>query len=270
MRAFATLSAAQATVLRRRARDMTARTSARSAIIFAPHADDETLGCGNTIIRKVEAGAEIDVVVAFDGVRAWHRSWNHEALGLDEYVELRRAECREACRRLGLSPERVHFLGFGGASETSVPELAEQLRKFAASCVVDEVFGPCGIDDQEDHRALAEAVRCLRGDVLAGVDVFEYPVWFSKRWAWTRPERSSARQMTDLLLGPMIATVRLRPRVVRSPDSSRQKRDALAAHASQLTPSSEHPDRWTLDSDWIEEFLAPDELFFAVQELHRP
>ena len=135
----------------------------RSAIVFAPHADDETLGCGNTIIRKVATGADVDVVVAFDGVRAWNRSWNHDELGLDDYVELRRAECHEACRRLGLGPERVHFLGFGAASETSVPELAAQLRRFASRREVAEVFSPCGIDEQEDHRrACGCGTRALR------------------------------------------------------------------------------------------------------------
>ena len=244
---------------------MTARTSPRSAIVFAPHADDETLGCGNTIIRKVATGADVDVVVAFDGVRAWNRSWNHDELGLDDYVELRRAECHEACRRLGLGPERVHFLGFGAASETSVPELAAQLRRFASRREVAEVFSPCGIDEQEDHRALAAAVRGLCGDAFAGVDLFEYPVWFSKRWAWTRPERSWARQVADLVLGPVSATVRLRPRFVRSPDSSAQKRHALAAHRSQLTATPEHPRRWILEPEWTKTFLGPDELFFAVR-----
>jgi hypothetical protein len=39
----------------------------RSAVVFAPHPDDETLGCGGTIVRKIRAGARVRLVVMTDG-----------------------------------------------------------------------------------------------------------------------------------------------------------------------------------------------------------
>ena len=39
----------------------------RSAIFFSPHQDDETLGCGGTIIRKKRMGAEVKIVFMTDG-----------------------------------------------------------------------------------------------------------------------------------------------------------------------------------------------------------
>src|SRR3972149_6748886 len=41
-----------------------------SAIVFAPHPDDETLGCGGTIIKKKRAGAKIRIVFTTDGRHA--------------------------------------------------------------------------------------------------------------------------------------------------------------------------------------------------------
>ena len=44
------------------------RTSQRApAIVFAPHPDDETLGCGGTILKKRSLGAPVEVVFLTDG-----------------------------------------------------------------------------------------------------------------------------------------------------------------------------------------------------------
>ena len=41
-------------------------------IVVAPHPDDETLGCGATIMQKLAAGTPVHVVIATDG-RYWPR-----------------------------------------------------------------------------------------------------------------------------------------------------------------------------------------------------
>ena len=53
--------------LRTVARDETSTTGTRSALVLAPHPDDETLGCGATILRKVAAGTPVHVLVVTDG-----------------------------------------------------------------------------------------------------------------------------------------------------------------------------------------------------------
>lgn len=39
----------------------------RTATVFSPHSDDETLGCGGTIIKKKRAGAKVKIVFIPDG-----------------------------------------------------------------------------------------------------------------------------------------------------------------------------------------------------------
>ena len=39
----------------------------RNVLVFAPHQDDDTLGCGGTIRRLVELGAKVTVVYMTDG-----------------------------------------------------------------------------------------------------------------------------------------------------------------------------------------------------------
>lgn len=62
---------------------------ARQVTIFAPHADDETLGCGGAILRHKSKGAFVRVVVMTDG-----------AAGGDPAT--RRQEVQKACACLGV------------------------------------------------------------------------------------------------------------------------------------------------------------------------
>ncbi len=44
----------------------------RSALVFSPHPDDESLGCGGTIIKKKSLGARVKLVHMTDGSAANH------------------------------------------------------------------------------------------------------------------------------------------------------------------------------------------------------
>src|SRR6516162_4744018 len=83
-----------------RAEDMTAQTATRSCLVLAPHPDDETLGCGATIMRKLAAGTPVQVIIAADG--NWYRS---SKLSVDAVNEIREEEARRACAILGLPYE---------------------------------------------------------------------------------------------------------------------------------------------------------------------
>ena len=76
------------------------------ALVFAPHQDDEVLGCGGTILSKIAAGADVRCVFLTDG-SASHRG----LLARDELVALRRREALAAGGILGLAADRITFLG---------------------------------------------------------------------------------------------------------------------------------------------------------------
>ena len=239
-------------LLVRLARDDTATTRSRSALVLAPHADDETIGCGGTILAKTAAGTAVRVVIAADGGDP-----------------VRRAECVEACRRLGVHEDDVKFLGFpDGALGEHVAEIVELLRALVRDFSPSELYAPSTIDAHPDHRALATAVDRLVPSELRNTDVFAYPVWFWNRWAWVDRATPRWQQRLQLVWRPLVYTATTRTRVVRTEGIGQRKRHALDAHASQVLPSSAGPGREVLDPEWLALFLGPEELFFRVQEPH--
>jgi LmbE family N-acetylglucosaminyl deacetylase len=227
----------QRRVLVGRARDITTRTAARSALVLAPHPDDETIGCGATIARKVSCGTPVRVVIATDSDRA------------------RRAECAEACRRLGLPPDALHFLGLpDGGLAAHQQDLDGALRAAVGSFRPDDVIAPFATDAHPDHRALAASAGRLCADALSDATVLSYPVWFWNRWAWVDPSMPRRAQDVELVWRPLVATFSLRARAVRTGGFLAHKRNALAAHASH-----------TLDADWLTMFFGSEELFFETR-----
>jgi LmbE family N-acetylglucosaminyl deacetylase len=229
-------------VLRRLAHDITDPSTTASAVVFAPHPDDETIGCGGVIARKRLAGTEVRVVVAADGGDP-----------------IRRAECVEACRRLGVAETDVRFLGFAdGALAGSRPELETALLEALGSRPA-QIFVPSAVDAHADHRALAAAIASLPADLLGDADVLAYPIWFWNRWAWVDRTTPPWKQRLQLVWRPVHQFVRTRVVSIDTTATLAQQRSALDAHESQLHPVDGSTG---LDRDWLDTFLASPAVFF--------
>ena len=77
----------------------------RRILVFAPHADDELLSCGGTILKYRRWGTEVIVLVASSGTGGTPSPGR-----LSEVEEIRRREFEVSRRELGL-PGRSEFLG---------------------------------------------------------------------------------------------------------------------------------------------------------------
>jgi LmbE family N-acetylglucosaminyl deacetylase len=121
-------------------------------LVIAPHADDETFGCGGTIARRVAERHEVHVVVAsLSDVLAANRVLKNSAAQ-------RREELGEALRLLGV--QRHTLLGFPENRLDQVPqvELVTRLDELLDEQRYDQVLFPADSHHQ-DHRALFHACR---------------------------------------------------------------------------------------------------------------
>lgn len=245
------------------ARDVTAATGTRSALVVAPHPDDETLGCGATILRKVAAGARVTVLVATDGSDS-HRS---AFLPPHRLAELRRAEMAEAARRLGLRPDDVHWAGLvDGTVAGQERRLTDTVAALLDRLRPDEVYATCAAEPHPDHAAVGRAARAAVASAGAA-ELFEYPVWLWGSWPLRRSDRmGSVVDATGRVIRRTAVAVRTGP-------YRDGKLHALQAHASQLRrpPTVPPGEVWAGLPETVLAAAADDlELFFPVAPSARP
>lgn len=89
-----------------------------SIIVFAPHADDETLGCGGLLAMAHRNGAKSRVVLLTNGDGFWFaasRTYKTFRITPDRLIGFacrRQTETIKALETLGLRPSQVTFLGY--------------------------------------------------------------------------------------------------------------------------------------------------------------
>jgi LmbE family N-acetylglucosaminyl deacetylase len=245
-----------------RGSDVTDQLTSRSCLVIAPHPDDETLGCGATIARTVEAGCDVRVVVATDG-RDSHQSTVISADGLSQ---IRRAELVEACRILGVPRDHVIWLGcedgrLGRHTDFVRQRMADTIAEFGPA----QVLSPSGIDEHADHRALASVIRGLIGDGTIRCPVYEYPIWFFHARTWLPGGRATPWGLVRMAWRLIVATFTIRPVTVRTAGVLERKRQALTAFTSQTANLTGEPG-WAaaLGSRFVSNFLGPHEIFFPL------
>lgn len=98
--------------------EMAPHRAADRVLVFAPHPDDEAIGCAGVIQQALAAGAQVWVVYMTngDGFRlAAERQYRQPKPTPQQYIqfgEMRQQEARRAMRILGLADWRVTFLGY--------------------------------------------------------------------------------------------------------------------------------------------------------------
>jgi LmbE family N-acetylglucosaminyl deacetylase len=212
-------------------------------LILAPHPDDETLGCGGTIAEACARGHEVHVAVLTDGSMSHPRSRSWPPTRL---VARRKAEARTATAILGLSPDRIRFLGEqdtkaphdGPAFEALLDRLCSLIREHRIGTICASWDG----DPHCDHAAAAKLAAAAGR--RSGARQLAYPVW-----GWTVAPDAELPQVAT---GGRLDVARHLP----------QKRRAVAAHATQYSDLiDDDPDGFRLAPEFLALFDRPWEVF---------
>jgi LmbE family N-acetylglucosaminyl deacetylase len=129
-------------------------------LVVAAHPDDETLGCGATIARLSDEGAQVHVAICADGVSSRPDDENEEA------AERRWEQAREAARILGCSIRRLsdsdaarYVFPDNAADVVSRLRISRWVSALVQELKPDNVFTHSIADLNVDHRRVHEAVR---------------------------------------------------------------------------------------------------------------
>ncbi|MEX1023442.1 MAG: PIG-L family deacetylase [Planctomycetota bacterium] len=122
----------------------------RRVLVFAPHADDEILGCGGLLALLIHGGAEVRVAIVSDGAASI------EAERRSEVQKQRELESKRAGELLGIT-DHV-FLGFPDGALASEKDLAANFRALLEDFDPSLVLAPSPQELHPDHRAVHKAL----------------------------------------------------------------------------------------------------------------
>lgn len=117
-------------------------------LVIAPHPDDEIIGVGGTIAKRVQNGAEVYVCIVTKGL---------ESMFDKKLIEQGRRECCQADRKLGV--KETIFLDFPAVMLETIPryELNGKIAEVVQKISPDEVYIPHRGDMQIDHQMVVDA-----------------------------------------------------------------------------------------------------------------
>ena len=218
------------------------------ALILAPHADDETLGCGGLIAAASAAGQPPFVFILTDGTGSHPNSRTHPPARLQA---VREQEARDAVAILGLPIGRIAFMGLrdtaapvdGAAFDEALAAILSVVDAIGAATIL----APWQHDPHCDH--LAAHLMAAAASKARQVRHLAYPVW-----GWTLRDDA-------MLPGPMPSGLRL-----DIGEHLAAKRRAIAAHASQYSRLIEDdPAGFQLPPNLLSVFSRPYETYLTVE-----
>lgn len=126
-------------------------------LVVAPHADDELLGCGGTLLRRSAEGFEVAwlLVTAIQPGAGWS----------DAQIRSRRDEVERVREGLGIRPEHLFELGLPTTrlDEQPVGDLVDRFSKVFNDFQPQEVLLPHPHDVHSDHRVVFDvATACTK------------------------------------------------------------------------------------------------------------
>ncbi|HEV8102716.1 MAG TPA: PIG-L deacetylase family protein [Gaiellaceae bacterium] len=136
----------------------------RRALVLAPHTDDGEFGCGGTMARLVEAGAEVRYVAFSIATRSLPPGFAPDTLA---------REVREATTELGISDANLTVHDFDVRTfPEHRQEILELLIEIWNDWQPDAVFQPSLHDVHQDHQTIAqEGLRAFKRTTILGYEI---------------------------------------------------------------------------------------------------
>jgi LmbE family N-acetylglucosaminyl deacetylase len=148
---------------------------AQSILILVAHPDDEVLGCGGTIAKLTDQGANVHIAFLADGVF----SRNGDIAAQNDELKARRTAAQKACDILG-----VKSVFFGEFPDNRMDTIAllditkaveELIVEYKPEVVFTHHAGDVNIDHRRMHEAVVTACRPQLDHPVKTLLCFEVP-----------------------------------------------------------------------------------------------
>lgn len=220
-----------------------------TTLIVAPHADDESLGCGGVISLLRKYGQLVYIVLLSDGTLSHP---NSKIYSSEKLRDLREKELLDATEVLRVPPENIIFCRYLDRNVPSMhsvgfEEAVQDIAQILEIIKPQSIFVPWRRDPHPDHRA---AFQIIQAAGIASAKIFEYPIWLEELGV-DGDQPTQAESMPFRLNITQVL---------------HQKREAIAQHRSQITDLiSDDPEGFRLSQNMLSRFDVPYEIFFIAK-----
>lgn len=138
-------------------------------LVLAPHVDDEVIGCGGTIKKYTQAGADVRVVYCTNSAKGMIGSND----GCD-LTQIRKDESEQVCELLGV--KKKYYLGLEDGKSSDWIRGIEPLKQIFIDFTPDVMFLPIYYDIHPDHQKVNKLIRELE-DNMGDIMIYAYEIW---------------------------------------------------------------------------------------------
>ncbi|MBT3807125.1 MAG: glycosyltransferase [Desulfobacula sp.] len=142
----------------------------RRVLVLAPHPDDETFGCGGSMILHRDAGDPVKVVFLTNGAMGDISNQSDK----ETYVALRKKEAEKACANLGVMD--LEFWPYEDRSLASSSGVLKQMIDLLEDFLPELVYVPSLVELHPDHRAAASLLLNAVRNLMIDFDLAFYEV----------------------------------------------------------------------------------------------
>lgn len=217
-----------------------------TTLIVAPHADDESLGCGGVISLLRKYNQTVYILLLSDGTLSHPNSAAYPA---EKLRDLREQELIKAAESMGVAAENIIFCRY---KDREVPGMKSadfegailSMNKMLSIIKPQSIFVPWRKDPHPDHMAAFDLISHAE---TTNATIYEYPIWLEE--IGTTEDFPAAEEIMPFRLD--ISSV------------LNQKKLAISAHQSQTTDLiPDDAEGFRISDEMLEHFNRPYEIFY--------
>jgi len=149
----------------------------KKVLVVAAHPDDEVLGCGGTIARLANEGAQVSLLILGEGMTSRYAK-REGGLGSKELQALKKYTA-EATKVLGIKKTYLRDLPDNRFDSVDLLNIVKEIEKVKAEIRPDIVYthhkGDLNIDHRITFDAVLTACRPINGETVKEIYSFEVP-----------------------------------------------------------------------------------------------
>ncbi|WP_461127884.1 PIG-L deacetylase family protein [Spirosoma aerophilum] len=219
-----------------------------NVLVVAPHPDDESLGCGGTIVLLRQRGYSVHVLFVSDGTMSHPNSPTYPA---DRLRAVRESEALDALQRLQVPAEQAVFMRqkdtqVATADSPDFDKAVDFIHTLLTNLQPQTVLVPWRRDPHRDHRASWQLVNAAMAKLPHAPRLLEYLIWL---WELGKEEDMPRQNEMTVWRVPIESVIE-------------QRNQAVAAHRSQVSRMiDDDPTAFYLSPELLMHFDNPRELF---------